>query len=226
METPIALNLWGMGDLREAFSVFPMDAWRYQPLQHFPTAHLRGDSAAESLTNFESLWYKQPTDRGLLSTSYKLLNKHNVSTGLRFFREWEIELESHCTEPQKRNMLRLVYTSSICIKIQEANYKFLSRWYRVSKMLAISYPLTSDRCWWGCGLQGSHIHIWWECPKIRSFWVELRALISEITTVPIQDDPVQCLLHGTQSSIRAYKKSTVPHLKQQSAHYRTLGETG
>lgn len=84
-----------LGDLREEYGEFPMDTWRYQQLQHFCTAHLREIGKEEPLSDFKSLWHKQPGDGGLLSMSHGLLNRHSVTTGLRFFGKWEVRPPFH-----------------------------------------------------------------------------------------------------------------------------------
>lgn len=54
---------------------------------HLCTVNLRGIRTIKSLTNFEPLWHKQLIDKGPLSISYKLLNKRDITRGLRFLRE-------------------------------------------------------------------------------------------------------------------------------------------
>lgn len=61
---------------------------------------------------------------------------------------------------------QLTHSSSLDSKMQEINYKILSRWYRVPADLSCIYLYP---CWRGCGHKGTLLHLWWECPVIEPF---------------------------------------------------------
>lgn len=85
------------------------------------------------------------------------------------------------------------------------------RWYPVPTTLAI-YSLASDLCWRGCGQRGTFIHIWWECPVIKAYWVDIKAWIAQIFGINLPFSPLHFLLHAPALPLSHYKRSTIPYL--------------
>lgn len=82
------------------------------------------------------------------------------------------------------------------ISLTEANLKVFTRWYLVPTILALMFPSSSPFCFRDCQAQGSMIHIWLECPRIRGFWNKLFNLIRKITDLSIPKSPQIALLNG------------------------------
>lgn len=49
-------------------------------------------------------------------------------------------------------------------------------------------------CFRGCNPRGDMLDVWWECPKIRSFWKKIFSLIRKVANVPVQKSPHIALL--------------------------------
>lgn len=96
--------------------------------------------------------------------------------------------------------------------MQENSYKVLTRWYRVPSKLTKIYPSLSAACWRESGLRGSFLHIWWDCPKLRPFWLDIHAQIKLILDVELPDSPLESLLHFPTIPLGQYRKSILPHL--------------
>lgn len=127
---------------------------------------------------------------------------------LLLLQKWETDLHRSFSEHQKQLILRFSWKSSFCTKIQETNYKILTRWYHTPHLLKMFYPNTSDRCW-RCQMdRGMLLHIIWSCPKLKHFWLEVRRVTQKFTGYEIPADPTFFLLHV--STIPA--KSTKNHL--------------
>ena len=62
-------------------------------------------------------------------------------------------------------------------------------------MWALVFPSTSPLCFRGCEHQGSFIHIWWSCPRIRSFWNKIFHLIRQVTNLQVPQTPHVTFLH-------------------------------
>lgn len=91
-------------------------------------------------------------------------------TKLRGSLGWERELNLTFSDNQRHHILRFTHKSLIYTKIQETNYKLLTRWYRTPVLLHKFFPATSDICW-RCGEErGTLLHIFWSCPKMVDFW--------------------------------------------------------
>lgn len=94
----------------------------------------------------------------------------------------------------------------------EVNYKLLTRWHYTPVVLHKSFPQASPLCWRGCGEQATHTHIWWFCPLIRPYWLNILYWAKEIQGYEIPNDPWIVLLHCTGEPVGTYKKSITPHL--------------
>lgn len=47
--------------------------------------------------------------------------------------------------------------------------------------LAKIYPKVKALCFRGCKLLGTIAHVWWECPRIRTYWKRIFNLIKGAT---------------------------------------------
>lgn len=113
---------------------------------------------------------------------------------------------------KRQHLLRLTHKSSICAKIQETNYKILSRWYRTPALVHKFFPATSDLCWHCLSDKGTLLHIFWSCPRLKHFWRVVREIVQKFTDRNIPDDPAFFLLHASNIPERVYKKSVIRHL--------------
>lgn len=147
-----------------------------------------------------------------ISVLYELLQSSQEEEKLGFIREWEKDLNHTFTESQLEHLFRLTHTSTVDTKMQENSYKVLTRWYRVPTKLTKIYPSLSAACWRECGLRGSFLHIWWECPKLRPFWLDIHTQIKLILDVELPDSPLESLLHFPTIPLGQYRKSILPHL--------------
>ena len=68
------------------------------------------------------------------------------------------------------------------------------RWYLVPSRLAAMFPTSSPLCFRNCQAQGTMLHVWWECPRIRGFWNRILCLIRKVTGVPVVKSPHIALL--------------------------------
>lgn len=125
---------------------------------------------------------------------------------------WERDLILEFTTDQLTHLYQLIHSSSIDPKTLETNYKILSCWYQVPADLARIYPFTPEHCWRGCGNRAMLHHLWWDCPVIRPFWVDIRSQIKDILGLDIPLSPVHFDLHIPPMPISQSKKSVLPYL--------------
>lgn len=115
----------------------------------------------------------------MISELYQLLGSASTVPKPAFIWEWKRDLELNFSTEQITNMPRLAHTSFINLKTQEANFKLLTRCHLVTAALSHIYPSVTDRCWRSCGQRGTLLNIWWECPVIRPFWLDIQTHIKE-----------------------------------------------
>lgn len=70
------------------------------------------------------------------------------------------------------------------------------RWYMVPTRIAAYVPGASSSCFQGCGMEGTVLHIWWSCPKVKCFWILIYNFIYSLTQVNLLKSPQQALLGG------------------------------
>lgn len=80
----------------------------------------------------------------------------------------------------------IVHKRILNTSLVEANYKVLSRWYLVLKRLAKIYLNASPVCFRVCGQEGTMLHIWWTCLKVKRFWIRIFNLVYSVTRLNIR----------------------------------------
>lgn len=129
-------------ELSDPNCLFRLDFLRTLQLRHFlnsipppPAENTR------TLTTLETIL----TETGTLThtLAYGLMNtppSDFVPPGLL---KWEIELDCRFNDIKRQRILGFTHKSPICAKIQETNYKILSRWYRTPELLHKFSPTIS-----------------------------------------------------------------------------------
>lgn len=107
---------------------FSMDFWRYRQLHHFIAQHGRAIRDMSSLTPFEHLFIAEEPIPHMISKLYELLGSVTPDTKPLFVQAWERDLGLEFSEAQLTHLYQITHFSSLDSKMQETNYKLLSRW--------------------------------------------------------------------------------------------------
>lgn len=105
---------------------------------------------------------------------------------------WEHGLSETLEFYKWHNLAQCASRSFINTSIIEAKYKMMLRWYMVPTRVASCVPGVSSLCFRGCGQEGTAI--WWQCPKVRSFWIYIYNFIDSLTHLNLWKSPRQALL--------------------------------
>lgn len=131
--------------LMSASGRFQLYFWNTLQLHHFLHSIAKPTLFNCSLTTFEDYCQDKGILTQVLSKTYTLLNSPFEQPQLFFLQKWEVD------DPLRysNNKISLDFPS-ICTKIQESNYKILTRWHYTPQLL--------------------QKYIFWSCPKLKHFW--------------------------------------------------------
>lgn len=106
--------------------------------------------------------------------------------------KWGQDIQESLELEEWHSIAHLASKSLIKSSIIEAKYKVLLRCYMVPARLATYVPETSH--FWGCGPEEMAYHIWWQCRKVRQFWIRVYNLILTLTQINLTKSPKYALL--------------------------------
>lgn len=199
-------------ELTEATGNFQLPFWKAAQLHHFLHSIPDPQDFTRQLTTFEDLCLGIDPLAHILSQTYSLLNTPKEKPQLPCLTRWEKDLNCMFSAVQKQCIITLALKTSLCIKTQETNFKLLPRWYLTPSRLHKCFPSASNHCW-RCGEEeGTLLHIFWSCPRLKDFWGEVRRITQEFTECNIPEDAALFLLHHSKIPTKTYKKSLIRNL--------------
>lgn len=203
MEPAQRLEIKFGGKLRE---------WEYFQLNHLINTSPHPFRDGERLNWLEKLCMTSTPLKGGISKVYEFLSDLEGQERPSFIEKWEKELETKLEKQQIRRMIAGGYNHAWDTNTIEMNYKFLARWYMTPERLHKINQAESPLCWKNCRQKATMIHIWWDCPKISTFWQEMITSIKEIKGETIEKNRLTCLFHDTNSSSKHYMEKRTPKL--------------
>lgn len=175
---------------------FHLDFLRALQLKHFLKTLPPPENFDRTLTTYEIYCSGEGVLPHTLSATYQLLITSPENYQIPTLRTWERDMQCNFTSRQKQNILYFTFKSSICTKMQETNYKLVTRWYNTPDKLQKIFPSSSGICW-RCGEeQGMIIHVFWTCRRLEQFWKSIQQTIQKFTERQVVADPGLFLLHA------------------------------
>lgn len=147
-----------------------------------------------ALTGFEDVCLKGETMRHPLSYFYTVLTGIESPQELTFLQTWEGDLGTSFSQEQKNRILVFNQKASVESRYQEGGYKILTRWYRTPNVQHWIYPQVSEVSWRCHKEDGTILHIFWECTRIREFWEMVAENTKTITGFSLGNNPATFLL--------------------------------
>lgn len=125
----------------------------------------------------------------IISTLYQHLMERTGNTTLYVKQKWEKELGVNITEDEWLHIWRTQRSATASRSWREHCWRNVIGFFFTPKMkskhLSVAQP-----CWRQCGaIHVDHSHVFWLCPKIEQFWVNVLMI-----TITIQgyDIPLSC----------------------------------
>uniref|UniRef100_A0A8C5M4V5 Reverse transcriptase domain-containing protein n=1 Tax=Leptobrachium leishanense TaxID=445787 RepID=A0A8C5M4V5_9ANUR len=166
----------------------------YFQLRAFANQRHIKEAALTPLTPFERLCQTGSYPRGLISTLYRSLTTILDWKTLRYVAAWEADLGESLEAEEWADIWESMRSVSVCTTHQEQLIKTIFRWYVTPVQMSRISPGTPDSCWRGCGARGTYIHMWWECPTLKTFWSQTHTLAMAVLSKDIPMDPWAFLL--------------------------------
>ena len=110
-------------------------------------------------------------------------------------RNWESDLGENFRDVQWKAVLDLVHTSSPCARHRVIQLKIVLRAHLTKSRLVKIFPNVDPSCPHCKGQPADYVHMFWSCPKLTTFWVNIFGACSKMLQRVITPNPV-CALFG------------------------------
>ena len=146
---------------------------------------------------------------GVVSKLYRLLSFSFPNCNTSNQLQWQQDLGINLSSSEWDGLWRNSINTSKCVRYRVIQMKIMHRAYLTPVRLKKMDQSLSAHCWYGCGEEGTLLHMLWHCPVIESLWREVALFLSGILKVDLQLSPKTCLLGARVENIQSNKHQRV-----------------
>ena len=177
--------------LKKDFDIPQSAFFKYLQIRSYVRKHF-------SLTTPHSSWIDDclnmdPVGRGVVSVLYDIIQRVASPSLNHLMRQWEEELGITISDRGWQTAIKLVHSSSICIRNWLLQFKVLHRLHLSANKLAKLYPGLDSTCIRCNRDPASLSHMFWLCSKLAPFWEGIFNTFSYMYNMVISPNPLTAL---------------------------------
>lgn len=124
--------------------------------------------------------YDSGSNKALISKLYKCMTKLKRDSTIYIKQKWEKEMGIEITEDGWTRIWETQFTTTNSNMWRDFCWKNIIRFFIRPKQKS-KFSATPALCWRNCGeVMADHRHIFWSCPSIRPFWMEVVKIITKV----------------------------------------------
>ena len=177
-------------ELCEAFTLHKSNFFRYLQVKHFVQKQFSSFPNIPKQNMLDQILSLPPWKKKIISILYKLINNFCPTSTEDIKKKWETDLGLNISNETWESILRRIPGSSICARHGLIQLKVVLQTHLTNAKLAYIYPDTNPSCPRCKGQPANHIHMFWSCPAITTFWSEIFQAFTKIFDKKVNPNPL------------------------------------